>query len=74
MGFFQDGGVFEGGTWATPKPYVPRTMCSFQLQVPEGVPLTPIAPTGKCYLLSWDRGSKTRMGFTLECMDRDVSN
>ena len=37
-------GVFEGGTWATPKPYMRRTMCSFQLQVPEGVPLTPSSP------------------------------
>ena len=41
---FQGWGVFKGGTWAAPKPYMPRTMCSFQLQVPEGIPLTPSSP------------------------------
>ena len=44
LAYFQGWGVFKGGTWATPKPYMPRTMCSFQLQVPEGIPLTPSSP------------------------------
>ena len=41
-------GVFEGGTWATPKPYMPRTMCSFQLQMPEVIPLTSSDFVGYC--------------------------
>ena len=67
-GFIQDAwGVFEGGTWATPKPYMPRTMCSFQLQMPEGVPLTsssPDSPYRKTLFIELEPGgSKTRMGF-----------
>ena len=44
LAYFQGWGVFKGETWATPKPYMPRTMYSFQLQVPEGIPLTPSSP------------------------------
>ena len=75
-------GVFEGGTWATPKPYMPRTICSFQLRMPEGVPLTSSSPDspyrktlfielgqGSKTRMGYGRGSKTRMGFTLECDD-----
>ena len=47
--------VFKGGTWATPKPYMPRTMCSFQLQMPEGVPLTSSS------LWSWNKNQNVAL-------------
>ena len=57
-------GVFEGGTWATPKPYLPRTMCSFQLQMPEGVPLassSPDSPYRKMLFIELGQGVAKRV-------------